>query len=511
MIPSIAFQVPDIAAQATLELVAVDSNADVACITSEVSNGKTTDVAAVTYVAAAVAGVALVLGGVTAVGSILASGSAASGGAGLGTVSPSFSEVFGVFQGMAMNGMMSVNHPPVYRSFSKNFGFSAGLIPWKSMQLSIDNFRAATGGNTSIDSVTYLENATLVFADGSTETLSSSSKIKRALDEFQWNMARAIETSVNSTDPSSSNTTSSDSDFETSVRVTVKGIQAYVEELSIPSANTFMTVLLIVAIVIAAMAVGILLLKVILEAWALFGNFPKKLSGFRKHYWGSIARAVTQLILLLYGVWVLYCIFQFTNGDSWAAQALAAATLALFTGVLGWFSYKIYTTAKKIKATEGDYARLYADKDIWLKYSMFYESYKKDYWWIFVPTIIYLFAKGCCLAAADGNGMAQTIAQLVVEALMLCVLLWNKPFERKSSNVVNICIQVVRVLSVVCILVFVDEFAIAETTQTVAGVVLIVIQSALTGMLAILIAWNAISSCIKENPHRKRRKEMGKS
>jgi hypothetical protein len=76
--------------------------------------------------------------------------------------------------------------------------------------------------------------------------------------------------------------------------------------------------------------------------------------------------------------------------------------------------------------------------------------------------------------------------------------------------VVNIVIQVVRVLSVACVLIFVEEFGIAQTTQTVAGVVLIAVQAALAGILAILIAWNAIVACIKANPHRKRRKEMGK-
>jgi hypothetical protein len=41
-------------------------------------------------------------------------------------------------------------------------------------------------------------------------------------------------------------------------------------------------------------------------------------------------------------------------------------------------------------------------------------------------------------------------------------------------------------------------------------VVLIALQSALTGILAILIVYNAVIACCKQNPHRKRRKEMGK-
>lgn len=516
LVPSIAFQIPDIAAMATLQLKPLDStdpNENAACIQSEVSNGKTASIPAVSYVAATVAGAALVMGGVTAVGAAFAGSGAAAGSAsagGMGTISPSFTEVFGWFQGMAMNGMFSVAYPPVYRSFTKNFAFSTGLLPWTQLQLSIDSFRNATGGNLTEDSVQFLRNATLVFPDGTTQSTNSSTlKFKRAIDDFVFLASRQIETTVNTTTPNA-NVTADPNSFTNSIRVAVSGIEGYVEQLSIPSANTFMTVLLIVAIAIAAIAVGILLVKVILEFWALFGSFPKALSGFREHYWGSIARAITTLILLLYGVWVLYCVFQFTHGDSWAAKVLAGVTLALFTGVLLFFSWKIWSTARKLKQAEGDASGLYDDKDIWVKYSLFYESYRKDYWWIFVPTIIYMFSKGCILAAADGHGMVQTIAQLIIEALMLGLLLWSRPYERKSGNVINIVIQVVRVLSVVCILVFVEEFGIAQTTQTVTGVVLIAVQSALTGILAILIIWNAIIACCKENPHRKRRKEMEK-
>ncbi|KAK2009977.1 TRP-domain-containing protein [Colletotrichum eremochloae] len=510
LVPAIAFAVPDIAAQAKLQLKALGGNEEVACITSQVTNGKTANVAAVSYIAAGVAGLALVATGVSAAGSALAGGSAALGGSGTGgagTISPSFTEVFGWFQGMAMNGMLSVSYPPVYSSFVKNFGFSTGIIPWTDMQIAIDNFRGMTGGDLSKDSVQTLKNTTLILADGSTvDGGSALFKTKRAIEAFHSLVLREIETSVNGTTSGSSDS----DDPITTIKQKVQGITAFVNTLSVPKSNTFMTVLLIVAIVIAAIIVGILLVKVILEFWALFGSFPKSLSGFREHYWGSIARAVTSLIMLLYGIWVLYCIFQFTNGDSWAAKVLAGVSLGIFTGILAFFSYKIWVTARKLKQAEGDVSGLYDDKTNWMKYSLFYESYRKDYWWIFVPVILYMFTKGCILAAGDGHGMAQTSAQLIVEGIMLCLLLWARPFERKSGNVINITIQVVRVLSVACILVFVEEFGISQTTQTVTGVVLIAVQSALTGILAILIMWNAINACCKENPHRKRRKEMEK-
>ena len=303
-----------------------------------------------------------------------------------------------------MNGMFSVNYPPVYRSFTQNFAFSTGLVPWGQLQRSIDDFRGVTGGNLTASSVQKLMGTTLVFPDGTTAPGNSSLlKVKRAMEGFAILAKRQVETSVGEAD---------DDDEMGAISETVSGIKAYVQQLSIPESNTFMTVLLVVAIVIAAVTAGILLVKVVLEFWALFGNFPPSLTGFRKHYWGSIGRTITTLILLLYGIWVLYCVVQFTQGDSWAARALAGVTLAIFTGVLAFFSWKIWSTARKLKRAEGDASALYEDKEIWVKYSLFYESYKKNCWWIFVPTIVYLFSKGFVLAVTDGSGRAQTASMI---------------------------------------------------------------------------------------------------
>jgi hypothetical protein len=106
--------------------------------------------------------------------------------------------------------------------------------------------------------------------------------------------------------------------------------------------------------------------------------------------------------------------------------------------------------------------------------------------------------------------MVQVSVQLIVESLLLVLLLWVRPFSLKSGNWINIIIQVVRVLSVVCILVFVEELGVAQTTKTVTGLILVVMQAVLTALLAILIAVNAIVICCRDNPHRKKRKEAGK-
>ncbi|RMZ80937.1 hypothetical protein DV737_g2785, partial [Chaetothyriales sp. CBS 132003] len=454
-IPSIAFSIPDLDGDAKLVLTASDGS-QVACIESTVTNGKTVELPAVSYVAAGIAAAALAASLISAVTSISNPGSSSS--------SPGFSETMWWFQGVAMNGMLSVDYPGVYRSFTKNFAFSTGLIPWASMQHTIDTFRSNTGGNTTIENYDYLQNSTLVFPDNTTvQTTTSLAKRGRRL---VFLLSRAVETSTNAT--TSANSTES---TETQ-KLNVNGIQGFVEQYSIPDTNTFMT----------------------------------SLTTFRKEYWRVMTQTIVNLILLVYGIWVLYCVFQFTNGDSWAAKLLAGLTLALFTSVLAFFTWRIFSVVRKLRKTEGSTASLYENKETWKKYKIFYENYKRGYWWLFIPTIVYMFAKGCILASADGHGLIQSAGQLFIESFMLALLLWLRPYNRKSGNWINIIIQVVRVLTVACILVFVEELGIAQTTKTITGVVLIVVQAALTGILAILIVVNSIIGCCKENPHRKRRK-----
>ncbi|KAF5010149.1 hypothetical protein F66182_15486, partial [Fusarium sp. NRRL 66182] len=336
MIPSIAFNVPDLEGQARLELKSANTGDEVACIESEVTNGKTLQIPAVSYVAAGIVAASLALSGLTAL--------VTAGHPGAATSSPSFGEVIGWFQTLATSGALSVQYPTVYRTFTSNFAFAGGLIPWSDMQNSIDSFRNVTGGNTTQNNYEYLRNATLTFDDGST----NASLTKRVLSDLLERSALFVR------DFSTSDNATTNSSASSGIVAELKGIQAWVEQLYIPSSNMFMTVLLFFAIVVAAIAVGILLVKVVLEAWALYGSFPQSLVDFRKHYWGLLGRTITNLVLIVYGIWVLYCVYQFTRGDSWAAKLLAGLTLAAFTGLLAGFSVRIWLLAHQYKKSQGD-------------------------------------------------------------------------------------------------------------------------------------------------------------
>ncbi|RVD82501.1 uncharacterized protein DFL_006926 [Arthrobotrys flagrans] len=505
-IPAIAFTIPDLDGLAKLELKSktngTDGGTTLACLQSSVRNGKTAEQPAVTWVTAGIAGAAAILGSISLISSAAGLGAGGSSGGSSGP-SPNVVDVVLWFQFVSTNGMLSVNYPPVYRAFTKNFAWSTGLIPWNDMQRSIDQFRSKTGGNVTRSSFDLLRNTTLVY----TSDVSSSSLKKRAVDLWDTLLKRApldLETSVNGTTLGSSS--ASNDDQESGIMKQVHGIEAYVETLSIPNTNTFMTVLLIFLIVLAGVAVLILLFKVILELYCLCGKLNKPLTSFRKRYWTFLLGTMVRIILLMYGIWVIYCLYQFKRGDSWAANLLAGVTLAIFTGVLGFFVFRVTKLAKKAKKLEAEGGeKLLEDKGNLRKYGLFYDQYKSTFWWMFIPFIVYLFAKGAIIALGSGNGLVQSSGQLACELILFAFLVIGRPFNSKAGNVINIFIAVVRIISVGCVLIFTEQLRISQTTTTVTGVVLIVVQSLLTGLLAILIAVNAIVICCKTNYYTKSR------
>lgn len=241
----------------------------------------------------------------------------------------------------------------------------------------------------------------------------------------------------------------------------------------------------------------------------LYRKIPKSLAGFREHYWGTIFRFITNLIYTFYGPWVGWCIFQFRTGDSWAATLLAAVTLILFSSILICFAVAIIRTAKRYIQSQGSAAALFEEKRTWLNYSLFYNTYCKNYWWFFNVIIGYSFIRAFLLAALNGEGFAQTVSMLAVEALTLIITVIVRPHERKIENIVNVTTRFFQTLTFAGVLVFVNELKVQKSTQTVIGFVLVGFSLVTTAVLLILLIISTFIICCANNPHRQRRKETG--
>jgi Transient receptor potential (TRP) ion channel len=152
--------------------------------------------------------------GIASLGSLGAAGAGSAGPNSGSAQAPNFADILQWFQFVTFSGMYSVNYPPVYRNFCKNFAWSTGLVNWGAMQATIDTFRAKTGGNLTDDNYEFVKNATLIFTQPST------------IQKRQIDFGPGDGGSTNTT----SNTTIGENHY-------VRGIEAFVEGLYIPSAK----------------------------------------------------------------------------------------------------------------------------------------------------------------------------------------------------------------------------------------------------------------------------------
>ncbi|OAA62607.1 ribosomal protein carboxylic ester hydrolase [Niveomyces insectorum RCEF 264] len=400
LIPALAFGIPDVAAHATLQLQAAGSGSDsdsggdggggdggIACIRAQLTNGKTTAVPAVTYAAVAVAGVAFVLACVRAVVTDMDTDADDdddddddeydNGGRwtnALRACPPGFADLVGWFQSIALDGMLAV-----YRRFVRNFAFAVGLVAWPPLQSAIDRFRAVTRGDV----------------------------------------------------------TGGGGGGGGGVHVTdsgIGGIRAYVEATGIPAGNALVTVLLVVAVPLAALTLAVAVTTGVLTAWSSWfgprgrGPLPPVLAGLCAH--------------------VLFGVFQFLtpvgtssggggNDGSWATRALAGAALGVTT-------LAVAVRASSFYLYDND-----DDVPLWARYgAALYAAFRPScWWWAVAPALLHRLATtavllvGNALATTDNsgghNGLGQAVALLVLELTLLVLLGWRRPYARRAGNVVH--------------------------------------------------------------------------
>ncbi|KAG5368437.1 putative flavin carrier protein 3 [Yarrowia sp. C11] len=545
-IATIAYKIPDLEGVIIIELFNADTGENLGCFRTDISNGNSTQTDSVKYVtmgiiaAALAAAAASSAGGGGGAGGAGSGGGGAGGGAGGGTGAaggaagahgaapaaaqgpaggfhaPGFVELFNSVQGIATAGMMSVNYPSVYSSFSQNVGWSVGIISWDGLQHQIDDFRNSTGGNLKKSSLTQLKQATLIRKNQTNGAMYGGS-----LTNNETLAERTVQLFARQMDANSSDTngtfsmgfgggggtpTSSGEPQKTGVSL-VQGLKAYVEELSIPSTNTFMTVLVWFCIIMAAAVTLIMAVKLALEVYCRwYKPLGKNLENFRRRYWIHLGSTIVRVVLVLYGLGVLYCCFQFKQNDSWAATVLAAITLALMTLTLLALTARIFFLALYASREKGGLEYLFSHKPWIRKYGLFYDQFQVKYWWCFVVFIAASFGRNAFLALGYGHGMVQVVGQLVIDCLVFIFVCWLKPFNTKMGNWINIAIAVIRIVSMVLILTFTVELNMTKISTTGTGLALIVVQAVLFCSLTLLIFANFVYGFIITRKLKKKKK-----
>jgi len=133
-VPTIAYKVPDLEAFVQLTLAEIGTGTVKACVQATLSNGWTTHEPGVEWATGAIAFLAFV----SAVWQSRESDS----------IAPyRLLDIIYLFQAIAASGLLNLNYPIVYRSFTFNFRWALGFFPAPGFQTAINDMRNRTGGH----------------------------------------------------------------------------------------------------------------------------------------------------------------------------------------------------------------------------------------------------------------------------------------------------------------------------------------------------------------------------
>lgn len=472
-IPSIAFQIPDLEAYAQLSLTEVNTGVLKACVQATLSNGWSAHQVAVEWATGALALLALL--------------SAVFYSFTPDTLAPfRLFDLLYLYQWTASTALLDLNYSSVYQAFTTNFAWAMGLFSasaTSSIQISINNMRHLTGGNMADStggSAVALVNRKLspYNAIASSTSLASSSQYAGIGIENLWassNMTSANYMSDISVASVQELSTSGDVQLVTSLSTNVlqAGVPIYVNSVGIATANSFMTVFLVVlmiaAILLAVLAVG----HCVLAATSLYGQRTERYIANWRYRYLSFARAwLLRICLIVFTPVAIFALYQWTLKDSWLSIFLS---VILFLAVVGYILHSIVRIHRlALRSTPSE---LYTQPDLIASHGPLYAIYRSERFYATTPLLLAILVKALFIAFSHANGVVQIVAILVIECMVLASLLALRPHRSRGADVLATYLAITRVVCTGLMIAFLESLNLGAIPRVVIGIVIAVIIS----------------------------------
>lgn len=113
---------------------------------------------------------------------------------------------------------------------------------------------------------------------------------------------------------------------------------------------------------------------------------------------------------------------------------------------------------------------------------------------------MHTFLKAAFIAFAQGSGVTQAVALIVIEVAALIGTSVLRPYMDKSTNAINVTICVINFLNAIFLLIFTDVFDGPGLMTGVVGILLWILNAAVTLILLLILIITTTVVFFKTNP-----------
>jgi hypothetical protein len=477
-IPGIAYQVPDLDATVKVRVNLTGTGESIACVEADISNGKTVNLVGVKWATAVIAGLALVSSAV--INGLGHSNTAAH-------VAANSLSLFGYFQAQAIVGLVGIRLPPIVQAWTQDFQWSMGIIRVGFLQTIVTWYQRATGGTPS----TIFDSLTTVSVQIEKRGLQAASV---GLDLFKRSVAMMPKPVVHLL--KRANITTGSGSY------IVFGIQRVAFKAGIETTNLFMTGLVffwLFALFTTGAVVGF---KGFLELLGKRGLIKAdRFEDFRNGWITVLKGILFRVILIGFPQMAILCLWEFTQRDSAAEVVLAVFFFFGPLFVLCWGASKVIRIARRSIAMHRNPAYiLFSDPQALNKWGFLYVQFRASAYYFIIPVLFYTLIKSMFIALAQRSGVTQAIALIIIEAGFLIAASVLRPWMDKSTNSINIAIAVVNFLNAIFLFIFTNVFDAPLLVVGVVGVVLFVLNAAVSLILIFMVIFSTVLSLVRKNP-----------
>jgi hypothetical protein len=487
-IPGIAYTFPDIDAKVRVFINKTDGS-PVACVQAAVSNGKTVDLVGVKWASAVIAGLALAS---SAIMSGLGHQNAAA------HVAASALSLCGYFQSQAVIGLVAIPLPPSVQAWTQDFQWSLGIIKVKFMQDIFTWYQRATGGTPAslFDSLTkysvQVQKRSLDLEETPVNGLYRRAVAMMPRSEVAAEASRHLAKIAKR----AGNYKSSSGDY------LVTGVQRYAYQAGIETTNFFLTGLVWFCIFLILSALAVVAFKYICEGCSRAGWIKSDaFADFRRDWRTHMKGILFRISLVGFLPMSILCLWELTQGDSPAEMVLAVFFFLGILASLSWAAFNVIRMARRSIALHKNPAyALYSDTHALNKWGFLYIQYRASAYYFIVPVLIHTLFKAIFVAFAQKSGVAQAVALIIIEVTALIATSVLRPYMDKSTNAFNITICVVNFLNAIFLLIFTDVFDQPGLMTGIVGILLWILNAAITLILLLILIITTVIIFFKTNP-----------
>ncbi|KAF9793497.1 TRP-domain-containing protein [Thelephora terrestris] len=471
-IPAIAYKIPDLEAFVQLTLIEVGTGDVKACVQATLSNGWTTNEPAVEWATGAVAFLAFI--------------SALWQSRKPDSIAPHrFIDIVYLFQAIAASGLLNLNYPIVYRSFTFNFRWALGFFLPPTVQTAINDMRNRTGGHLDNDAGNALaltnRKASPYNALNNLPTVRIASFMEGAVfyrSEDAIGTAHLNDTVV---------LAATDVQTVTSANTIKQGIPIWLTTIGIPEENAFMNVFFVTLILFGAAfaIVGITYLVLRLLRNAGLGG-SERFASVEFNRTAFVKTWLLRLTLIVAFPVVTFSFFQWTLKDSWLSVLLSVILLLPVIGFIGYSTFLAFRCS---------------DFDAWPYHAPLWGQYRSERHWYFIPLLVALLAKSVFIAFGQAHGEMQVIVLVILEGLLFISIIVLKPYQTRKADILAGYLAVVRLVCTGLMIAFLPSLGVKAIPRVAVGIVTAVIFSITVIVMFFNTVWNILQPLISRKHH----------